>query len=91
MDDYPRAVEGTTGMKEKKDNKYGQNGKYSDWEISDWARDITRAEKIKNDPEKMKYVKKCLAEDAKAMQDAITSISGLRAKRMKLQEQEDDY
>jgi len=75
--------------KKKKDNKYGQNGKYSDWEIDDWARDITRAEKIKNDPEKMKYVKKCLAEDAQAMQDAITSIDGLKQRQQELAMKED--
>lgn len=81
---------GVTMDSKKKDNKYGQNGKYSDWEIDDWARDITRAEKIKNDPDKMKYVKKCLAEDAKAMNDAISSIDGLRQRRMELAEAESD-
>lgn len=63
----------------KKQNKYGQDGKFEDWDIERWARDILDAERIKNDPEKMKYVKKCLADDAQAMNDAIESIDDIRA------------
>ena len=70
----------------KEHNDYGQMGKYRNYEIKDCARTIREAEEIKNDPDKMKYVKKCLAKDAEAMQNAITSIAGLRDRRMKLQE-----
>lgn len=84
-----KAYEETDEYK-KEHNDYGQMGKYRNYEIKDCARTIREAEEIKADPEKMKYVKKCLMKDASAMQNAITSISGLREKRLKLQEQETD-
>jgi len=68
----------------KKDNDYGQKGAYSDWEIKDWARDITRAEELKSNPDKMQYIQKCLDKDFKAMKKAISSIEGLRDKRQEL-------
>lgn len=73
MDSISPAKEG------KKDNDYGQNGKYSDWEIKDWARDLQRVEEIKADAEKMKYIENCLEKDFKALKKVVSSIDDLRS------------
>lgn len=59
--------------KEKK--KYG---KFDEWEIRDAADTLIRAEQIKGDKEKMKYVQMCLDEKEKDTKKAITSIEGLK-------------
>lgn len=60
---------------EKKKKKYG---KFEDYEIEGAARTIQEAEEIKADPEKMKYVAKCLKEKASAAKKAVTSIQDIR-------------
>lgn len=60
---------------EKKKKKYG---KFEDYEIESAARTIQEAEEIKSDPEKMKYVAKCLKEKASAAKKAVTSIQDIR-------------
>ena len=75
----------------KKDNKYGQNGKYSDWEIEDMARDLVRAEKIKGDKDKMQFVKKCMMEDCEAMENAVESLDDLREMYDKKSKEEGGY
>lgn len=72
----------------KRANKYGQDGAYEDYEIESAARTIREAEEIKMDEKKMPYVKKCMEKDCKSMENAITSIAGLRERRLKLQEDE---
>lgn len=62
-------------MPEKKEKKYG---KYEDYEIESAVRTIVEAEEIKNDAEKMKYVKPLLSDKMQAMKKTITSIEGLR-------------
>lgn len=62
-------------VEEKKDKKYG---KYDEYEIKDCARTIMKAEEIKADKEKMKYVKKCIEEKAYAAKKAIKSIADIR-------------
>lgn len=70
----------------KEHNEYGQMGKYRNYEIKDAARTITEAEEIKKDPDKMKFVSKCLKMKAEAAQEAVNSLDDLRklgAKKMK--------
>lgn len=62
----------------KENNDYGQMGKYRNYEIKEAAQNIIDAEKCKNDPEKMKYVKKCLEKDYMAAKDAVESLDDLR-------------
>ena len=50
--------------------------KVEDYEIENWADTLIRAEEIKNDPEKMKYVDKFLKKKKKA----INSIADIRAR-----------
>lgn len=63
---------------EKKDNDYGQNGEYYNYEIECAARTLIEAEEIKNDAEKMKYVSKCLDEKLVDTKKAVKSIRQLR-------------
>lgn len=60
----------------KEKNKYG---KWDKWEIENAADTLIKAEEIKGDKEKMKYVSKCLEDKAKETKKAITSIEGLKA------------
>jgi hypothetical protein len=60
---------------EKKPKKYG---KYEDYEIESAVRTIVEAEEIKNDAEKMKYVKPLLSDKMQAMKKTISSIGELR-------------
>lgn len=64
--------------KDCKDDKYGQKGKYYDHDISHAARTIVEAEEIKNDPEKMKYVSKCVKADLATAKKAVSSIQDIR-------------
>lgn len=66
-------MESVSSNMEKK--KYG---KYEEYEIKDCARTIQQAEEIKADKEKMKYVKMCLEEKAKAAKKAVKSIQDIR-------------
>lgn len=50
-------------------------GKYDKYEVENWADTLMKAEEIKQDAEKMKYVKQCLAKK----KTAINSIADLRA------------
>lgn len=59
----------------KEKNEYG---KWDKWEIENAADTLIRAEEIKADKEKMKYVSKCLDKKAKETKKAITSIEGLK-------------
>ena len=63
-------------VKEKKEKK--KYGKYEEYDIRDDARTIQRAEEIKADKDKMKYVKMCLEEKAAAAKKAVTSIQDIR-------------
>lgn len=60
---------------EKEKSKYG---KYDEYEIKDCARTIAKAEEIKQDKEKMKYVAMCLKEKKEATARAYTSVEDLR-------------
>lgn len=71
--------------KEKK--KYG---KFDEWDITSAVDTLIRAEEIKSDKEKMKYVSKCLAEKFKDTKKTITSIQGLREKYKEMQDEEND-
>ena len=63
---------------EKKDNDYGQNGEYYNYEIECAARTLIEAEEIKADENKMKYVAKCLDEKLLDTKKAVKSIKQLR-------------
>lgn len=64
--------------KECKDDKYGQKGKYYDYQIKDAADCLVSAESIKKDKEMMSFVSKCLDEEYKSTKKAISSIQDLR-------------
>ena len=59
----------------KKDKKYG---KFDDYEIEDAVATLERAEQIKADSEKMKYVKECMENKMDASKKAYKSISDMR-------------
>lgn len=61
----------------KKEKK--EYGKYDKWEVENWARTLKEAELIKQDPEKVKYAKMCMAKDAEANEKAINSLDDLKA------------
>ena len=63
---------------EKKDNDYGQNGEYYNYEIECAARTLIEAEEIKADEKKMQYVSKCLDEKLMDTKKAVKSIKQLR-------------
>ena len=63
---------------EKKDNDYGQNGEYYNYEIECAARTLIEAEEIKADEKKMQYVAKALDEKLDDTKKAVKSISQLR-------------
>lgn len=69
--------------KEKK--KYG---KFDEWEISSAVDALIRAEEIKCDKEKMKYVGPLLEKRFKETKRTITSIQGLREKYKEMQDEE---
>ena len=69
-------VRGESVEEEKKEKK--KYGKFEEYEIKDCARTIVKAEEIKADKEKMKYVKMCLEEKAKAATKAVKSIQDIR-------------
>ncbi len=58
----------------KKDKKYG---KYDKWEVESWARSIMEAEEVKQDPEKMKYVKPFLEDKIKALEGVKKSVESI--------------
>ncbi len=62
-------------------------GKFDKWEVEGWARSLMEAEKIKQDPEKLKYAKMCLQKDKDAM-NAISSIADLRKKKKEIDEED---
>lgn len=66
----------------KKDKKYG---KFDEWEISSAVDALIRAEEIKCDKEKMKYVGPMLEKRFKETKKTITSIEGLRDKYKSMQ------
>lgn len=75
---------------EEKEKKYG---KYDEWEICSAVDCLLRAEEIKNDKEKMAYVKPLLDEKMGNLSKAIRSLSDLKAvakKKMAEEETEDD-
>lgn len=65
--------------KEKKDKK--EYGKYEKYEVESWASTLMKAEEIKANPEKMKYVKMCLDKKKKA----ISSIDDLRKRAQEVE------
>lgn len=65
----------TAAPAEKEEKKYG---KFDDWEIESAVRTIIEAEEIKQDAEKMKYVKPLLEEKLQKTQKAITSLQDLK-------------
>lgn len=74
------------------DDKYGQKGKYYDYQIKDAARTLTKAEEIKDDKEILKYVIKCVEEDSKKAKKAFSSIKEIRehAGRKRDEEEEEE-
>ena len=62
--------------------KKKEYGKWDKWEIEDAARTLKEAEKIKQDPEKMKYVMECIKKEKKA----ISSIEDLRTRYSEMQD-----
>lgn len=59
-------------------------GKFDEWEIQSAVDCLLRAEEIRNDAEKMKYVEPLLNEKADSLQKAIGSLSELRARAKEL-------
>ena len=60
---------------EKKEKKYG---KYDEYEIKGAADTLIRAEEIKADKDKMKYISECMKEKLAKVKKAVSSISDLR-------------
>jgi len=77
-------------MIEERDNEYGQDGAFADYEIKDAAECIIRAEKIKGDEKMMRFVSKCLEKEAKASKKAYTSIEDLEERRQELAKEDDN-
>jgi hypothetical protein len=73
----------------KQPKKYG---KFEYFEIESAADAIIRAEEIKADPEKMKYVKECLKKRGEATEKAVSSIDEIRQARQEMDDEsyEDD-
>lgn len=76
-------------VKDKKEKK--KYGKYEEYEIKDCARTIMKAEEIKADKEKMKYVAMCLKEKATAAKKAVTSIQDIRNASKEMGSHNSDY
>lgn len=74
-------------VKAKESKKYG---KFDEWEISDMVNTLIRAEEIKCDKEKMKYVGPMLDKKFKETKKTITSIKGLKDKYQELVESESE-
>ena len=72
---------------ESKKKKYG---KFDEWEISNAVDTLIRAEEIKCDKEKMKYVLPELDKKYKDTEKTITSIQGLKDKYKELNEDKDE-
>lgn len=63
-------------MTEDKKKEYG---KWDKWEIESCADCLIRAEEIKADPEKMKYVKQLIDQKYKGVKKVVSSIKDVRA------------
>lgn len=74
--------------KKSEKKKYGN---YDDWEIENAADTLVKAEEIKADKKKMKYVTMCLDKKFKETKKTITSIEGLRDKYKEMQDEDNDY
>ena len=72
---------------EKEKSKYG---KFEEYEIKSAARTIVEAEEIKQDKEKMKYVKECLKEKAESSKKAYMSIADMKAKYKQMEKEDND-
>lgn len=69
-----------TPVDAKEDKKYG---KFDEWEINSAVDTLVRAQEIRNDAEKMKYVEPLLQEKFDSVQKAINSLPELRARAKK--------
>jgi len=74
--------------KGKKESK--EYGKYDKYEVESWVDTITKAEELKMDDEKMKYIKMCMDKKMKATESAYSSIDDLRKKVKEIDAQEDE-
>lgn len=66
-------MEALDGPKKTKEEKK-EYGPYEKYQVERWVETLVEAEEIKQDPEKMKYVSKCMKKKKKA----INSIADLR-------------
>lgn len=71
----------------KKEDKK-EYGKFDKWEVENWADTIMKAEEIKADAEKMKYVKMCMQKKYGAAKKAIESIDDIRSARQEMESEE---
>jgi len=71
----------------KESKKYG---KFDEWDITSAVDTLIRAEEIKCDKEKMKYVGPMLDKKFKETKKTITSIQGLKEKYKEMQDEEND-
>lgn len=81
-------------IKESEEGKEKKYGKFDDWEIDCAVDALIRAEEIKNDSEKMKYVEPLLKEKLEKTKKAISSLTGLKAaakERIKEIEEKEEY
>lgn len=68
--------------------KKSKYGKFDEYEIKDAARTIQEAEKIKADPEKMKYVKMCMKKDLEASKKAYKSLDDIKEEYNEMEEED---
>lgn len=76
-----------SGEPVKEEKEYGEYDKY---EIESAARTLKEAEEIKADAKKMKYVKKCMEKQMKAVNKAYKSIDDMRADYKKMNSEDND-
>lgn len=80
-------------MEIKKDEKK-EYGKYDKWEVEGWADILIKAEELKANPEKMKYIKMCMKKKLGETKKVISSLDDVRTARqdkMKEQDEEMEY
>lgn len=68
-------VNATPKESEEKKKEYGD---YDKWEIESAVDCLIRAEEIKQDKEKMKYVKQCMDTKYKGVKKVISSIADIK-------------
>lgn len=79
-------VNATPVAEKEKEKEKKEYGKWDKWEIESCADCLIRAEEIKADPEKMKFVSEFIDKKYKGVQKAVSSIKDLRKKASEVED-----